>query len=299
MNLTYCTLTGVDEQTDLSLVVALSARHPLVEWGFLYSPKRHGQPGRYPSVEFLRGALADLPVHVNVALHVCGEGVSQLIKDDPTVLELVHLVGQRAGRIQLNFNAHAIGSKFTIEQVRSCIERHASIEFITQYNQANIHVWKLLIGCKNHSVLFDASGGRGIEVAQWDAPLPGVRCGYAGGLGPENLEQEILKIRVASTDAPVWIDMEGKLRDSSDRFDLDVVQRVLATIQAINAVDGLRSAIDYALENASTSEVLAMLTGSFVGLTTEVVRRQGLDANGEIRIDGGARRDVTIHSLKA
>lgn len=228
--ITYCTLTGVDERTDLSMIAGLSTQYPSVEWGFLYSPKRQGQPGRYPSVEFLQAAFKTLPANVNVAFHVCGEGVHQLIEGEATVSELVKLVGQRAGRIQLNFNAHAIGSTFTIEQVRFCIETHSPIEFITQYNQSNVHVWKLLKDCKNHSVLFDASGGRGIETTDWEAPLPGVRCGYAGGLGPANVAAALTKILEATGNAPFWIDMEGKLRDGDDWFDLNAARAVLDAV---------------------------------------------------------------------
>ena len=53
------------------------------------------------------------------------------------------------------------------------------------------------------------------------------RYGYAGGLGPDNLRTEIPKIAEASGRHDFWIDMEGKVRDDSDRLDLSKVRRVL------------------------------------------------------------------------
>lgn len=234
LNLTHCTLTGVDENTDLAMVANLSAQHPVVEWGFLYSPKRQGQPGRYPSANLLLKAFKELPGYVKVALHVCGAGVPQLIDAEPVVSELVQLVGQRGGRVQLNFNARTIDDKFTLAQVHECIARYPDVQFITQNNSANAEVWKYLNDLSNHSILFDASGGKGIETDEWLPPIEGVRCGYAGGLGPVNVAAELKEIHAVTGDTPFWIDMEGKLRDNEDRFDLTAVEAVLQAIPRVS-----------------------------------------------------------------
>jgi hypothetical protein len=228
--LTHCTLTGVDEKTDLRLVSALSGKFPIVEWGFLYSPKRQGSPGRYPSVYFLRNAFKELPVHVKVALHICGDGVTQLIHAEAVVSELVQLVGQRGGRVQLNFNARTTQEKFTLAEVHACIARHPDVRFITQNNGANANVWLDLMDLPNHAILFDASGGKGLSADQWVAPLDGVNCGYAGGLGPINVAEELKKIQSVVGDASFWIDMEGKLRNADDWFDLTAAKSVLESV---------------------------------------------------------------------
>lgn len=44
---------------------------------------------------------------------------------------------------------------------------------------------------------------------------------------------------------------------------------------------------------------LSLVTGVFVGLALEVLRRNGHNPEGEVRIDGGESRDVTIHAAKS
>ena len=60
----------------------------------------------------------------------------------------------------------------------------------------------------------------------------------------------------------------------------------------------LEESFGRALDENSVEDVLSIVTGVFVGLVTEVVRRQGYDANEPITIDGQDGRDITIHATK-
>jgi hypothetical protein len=53
------------------------------------------------------------------------------------------------------------------------------------------------------------------------------------------------------------------------------------------------------LIEADPAQALQLITGMFVGLTVELVSRQGVDASRDILIDGCGRRDITIHALKS
>lgn len=66
----------------------------------------------------------------------------------------------------------------------------------------------------------------------------------------------------------------------------------------VDKVQPLRDAIDLALKECPVSDVLSVLTGSLVGLSVELVRRNGHDINKEIKLDGGAQRDITISAPK-
>lgn len=209
LNLTHCTLTGVDESADLDRLAELSSKYPIAEWGFLYSPKRQGQPGRYPSIEFLHGALQSLPDHVRVALHVCGQGVPDLLAGEKVISKLVTMVTVRGGRIQLNFN-HARDS-INPGALHDFLDRFPALTVITQHNESNAALWQEFQGHPNHAILFDASGGQGIKAESWPAMLP-VSCGYAGGLGPDNLNGALEELAGVVGHRSIWVDMEGKLR---------------------------------------------------------------------------------------
>ena len=66
-----------------------------------------------------------------------------------------------------------------------------------------------------------------------------------------------------------------------------------------DAISDLETAIHRALETRPFSEVLSLVTGVFVSLTVELVRRQGYDINEPITVDGGTQRDITIHAPRS
>ena len=74
--------------------------------------------------------------------------------------------------------------------------------------------------------LFDISGGRGIVPKEW--PKQKGYCGYAGGLSPDNLQEQLEKIEKVVDDVPIWIDAETHLRSPDNSIlDLDKVRSFL------------------------------------------------------------------------
>lgn len=233
--LTHCTLTGFDDSTLLEDVIRLSNAYPIAEWGFLYSANRKGTPGRYPSLDSLHYAFENLDSNVRVALHICGRSVSALLNGSSfEVAELVEMVEERGGRIQLNFNQTR--EPLNLIKLKDFLDAHPALQVITQHNLSNKVVWESVRGHENHAVLFDSSGGRGILSDGWQEPLPNILCGYAGGLGHENLDTELPRIATAAAGHSFWIDMEGSLRvtdeDDIDWFDTDRCERCLELVSA-------------------------------------------------------------------
>jgi phosphoribosylanthranilate isomerase len=233
-NITHCTFTGVDAYTNLEALASLSSVYPLIEWGFLYSPSRQGLPGRYPAIADLQLAFNTLPPNVRVALHLCGQGVPDLFAGEQVASALVAQVMARGGRVQINFNQTR--NPVNLEALRRFLTAHPALTVITQHNQSNNGVWPLLADLPNHAVLFDASGGRGIEATSWPSPLQ-VPCGYAGGLSRDNLAKNLPLIIQAASGQPFWIDMEGSLRITDDQGrDRLSLTRCWDCIQLVNQV---------------------------------------------------------------
>ena len=216
------TLTGVDNDTSIEQATALAQRFPLVEWGVLYSPTRAGNGGRYPSVERAAQFLTAMrAARVNTAVHLCGQGVfGALDGSDVDAMRLAQL----AGRVQMNFNQKRQAVDLNV--LERWIEAHNK-PVITQHNSANEDVWTTLTN-PMHQVLFDASGGRGVLASGWSAPLDGKFCGYAGGLGPDNVRAQVEAIAELAP-RRFWIDMEQSLR-TDDVFDLTLCERVLQAV---------------------------------------------------------------------
>lgn len=232
--LTCCTLTGVDETTPIDTLIALTEAHPIVEWGILFSPSRQGQPGRYPSHGAIQRILDGLPVHARVALHLCGRAVPDLLDGELTVQALAGRIAARGGRLQFNVNAR--GNPALVATLVDWLETHPNdVPAITQHNASNAPLLDRLRHRPNHAFLVDASGGRGIDPGgDWPAPQA-ERWGYAGGLGPDNLAVQLPRIAAAAGKHPVWIDMESRLRDAQDRFDLGAAERCLQAVDTFLA----------------------------------------------------------------
>ncbi|MHB8409970.1 MAG: hypothetical protein ACYDHY_18115 [Acidiferrobacterales bacterium] len=237
--LLLCTMTGVDEATDLNRLAALSVCFPFAEWGFLFSPSRQGTGGRYPSVDFINRAMVTVPRSTKVALHLCGRAVDDFIAGKGDARFLAEAVGNRRGRLQVNVNL-AKQPDITPRILDAAIDRFPGT-VILQHNDANepaaVH-----LAASNRAFLFDRSGGRGVTPAQWPQAIPGVRCGFAGGLGPESLGTELPRIDQASAGDSFWVDMESRLRDGNDRFDLERATRALEAVEKFLERDSLKLA---------------------------------------------------------
>ena len=230
MPLALCSLTGIDETTPLVELAVVSDLHPYAEWGFLYSPRRQGAPGRYPSVARMQRAFGELPPYVRVALHVGSAGVTQLLDGEQVAYGLVEQVRARGGRVQLNFDAAE--GEVDLGRVRQFMLARPTLMFITQHNERNAAVIQALDGVANHAILFDSSLGRGLSPQAWRPAVDSVPCGYAGGLGPENLAQQLPRIYDAAGPAEFWIDMEERLRDEHDRFSMTLARKCLEIVSA-------------------------------------------------------------------
>jgi len=209
-----CTLTGADDSTHREDLFRLSAEFPFVEWGVLFHASKHGHE-RFPPCQWIESLCGQIPAHrdARFALHVCGR---EAVNDFLTGSDDMSRRTAPFWRVQLNLIATRHDPFLVIEAIR----RNPGKIVITQHNEANEGLLPILSRIPNHAILFDLSGGQGASPESWPTHLPDKSCGYAGGLGPDNLARELPRIQEAAGKDPYWIDMEGKLRGDTDRFDL-------------------------------------------------------------------------------
>lgn len=203
----FITFTGLDARTDLQRAKALADAYK-IEWGVLFSPERQGKDNRYPEVAFVQEALfAD----IDLSAHLCG-GYSRSIMggeapDLPIDIDLFD-------RAQVNHAAPVVNRILDVFP-------NWGPRFITQTRATRFPA------DDNVDWLFDPSGGRGKTPNEWPAhPGDNRLVGYAGGIGPENV-QDILK--QIDCDGRYWIDMESRIR-TDDWLDLDKVEAVCRAV---------------------------------------------------------------------
>jgi hypothetical protein len=229
MSLTCVSISGADDGVEPGKLSEISAEFPFVEWGILLYDGHQGKRPRYPSESWLSAVVAEAATgQLRIALHLCGRWAGDPGRSGQlTIAAAKPALVRAARRVQLNFgNAR---KDVRPELLAQALREHPALEIILQ---ANGDVDRELIGLVrsagvNAVPLFDGSRGRGKAPKAWPMPIPGVVCGYAGGLRPESISEQLEAVAYVVGDGPVWVDMESGVRDEQDRFDLVRVRRCL------------------------------------------------------------------------
>jgi hypothetical protein len=207
-------------------MVDLTAEFPFVEWGILVSLRSEGG-SRFPSRLWMESCVEAAEQNLSLSMHVCGEWVRQILRGKMDWYQLP-VIRNVAHRVQINTHAQ--------EHVSTCavldwMQQLHSKQFIIQLDRVNDHIFDAAWArCINVAGLFDCSHGAGVLPEDWPTPRDLARYyGYAGGLGPDNVVEQIGKIAKSLGDPAYeyWIDMEGRVRDENDRLDLAKVRSVL------------------------------------------------------------------------
>lgn len=229
MKLRYITFTGPDDRTNPDEMVQISKEFPQVEWGILLSPSQatweRGSP-RFPSHDWLTWTrLAFHRTPANFAGHLCGGYLRDLISGNFTASADRQEDFRIFQRFQLNFHGNAIPSVVGLESVLR--SRHDVNQFIFQMDGVNEPIFHWL---RERAIplmpLFDQSHGEGVLPTTYPQPL-GELCGYAGGLGPDNLQEQLQRLETQVGDRSVWVDMETRVRNDQEEFDLNKVNQCI------------------------------------------------------------------------
>lgn len=221
MPLDLVTFTGPDDRTDPAALVEIARRYPRVEWGVLSSPKRSGGP-RCPTDAWVSRFVA-LASDVRKALHVADGDVDAYIAGDAALLAKA----APFDRVQINFDQSR--APRSLDALEAALRRPGPTPILQHHDGNAAMIDALAARGARFVVLFDASSGKGVRPQDWLAPLPGIECGYAGGLGPKTIGDELPRITAVTGERRFWIDMASSVRDpADDRFDLARCEAVLA-----------------------------------------------------------------------
>ena len=222
------TLTGIDEKTDVKKLYA-GIKPEWREWveiALLFTVNQEGR-NRYPSIEFIDTVLTSSLDYM--AVHLCGKDTINRVLQGEFYTTLMN-----ADRIQVN-------GKVSQEQLEDFCEMFHDSTIITQHVPYNYRLLGMDIKFAKekleplpyqHSVLVDASGGKGILPTEWVAPFDTKKLfGVAGGLGPHNLREQL---KVIPKDC-YWVDMETFIRHpDSDLFSIEKTIKCIEIVMEHN-----------------------------------------------------------------
>lgn len=233
MKLRYITCSDIKEHIPVDKVVDLLKFSPKVEIGIQahFPEMKNDSPRNFWLQQILNTSdLMQQPL--NIAIHVnyawCSDFCQGII---PQELKLL-LNRKHKGtgkpiikRWQLNLgDGTKIPNTYPLSQI---ILSYPNQEFIFPYNE-NPYLQNFIENLDKtgirFSILFDASYGAGISPKNWQRPLYSDHYqGYAGGLSPENVTENLDKIfKLTGKRSDIWIDAEGKLMKPGTRiFDLE------------------------------------------------------------------------------
>lgn len=228
MDLKFVTCSGANEHTSIDALFVLFQQFSCIEFGIQVSGLKCGEDS--PRLDWLRKLRQQILVRnikLPLALHLNQDWVTGFCQGEiaPELQELLSY-GYSDGepmfkRVQLNFK---IGREPApkVNLLEEQIMKFPHVRFILSYNNANAKLIKELYYRKKivFDCLFDESFGEGALPKKRMAPVfVDVVQGYAGGLSPENVAQELDKIAaILSPKAQIFIDAEGKLKGEDGHF---------------------------------------------------------------------------------
>lgn len=252
MQLDRVTITGADDSVDPRDLLKLSAKFPFVEWGLLFKYQHDGEiKPRWPRLrwmEMLFDCLRGEPLTQRFALHLCGMAKTRFLEGSPSLLH-GGVESVPAGllaicrRIQINSGGEPQG--WSPKNIDHLCTLHLPLARILIQIDGSCGE-NILQDLYEEEIpadpFFDRSYGKGVLTGEWpkneyvvvesngeESQEVPAYCGQAGGLTPDNIEEQLPRIAVAAG-GRFWVDTETgvrSVRDGRDVLDLEKVDRFL------------------------------------------------------------------------
>ena len=204
------TFVGVDETADVERLKEIRSHYFTVEWGLWLAGERPDRAAGFPGIEW----ICKLPSGLNLSAQLWGKSAVDFLRGDDTELMTDY------GQVWSLFRRIQINSTDGIDQVdlsgfSRLVAKNADKQIILRVRDRNLEVADALvaqgISC---STLFDESEAQEPAQKKWPKGLKRFAgCGYAGGLGPDNIYKQLTPILNAAQSAERWwVEIDASLR---------------------------------------------------------------------------------------
>jgi hypothetical protein len=212
------TFAGVDETADLEKLKEIGSHYFTVEWGLWLAVEHQGRVAGFPSVEW----ICKLAPGLNLAAQLRGKSATDFLRGNDA--ELMAYYGEAWSlfrRIQINSTDRI--DQVDLSGLARLIEKNPEKEMILRVRDRNLEVADALVTAGiSCSTLFDESELQEPAQKKWPKGIKRFSgCGYAGGLGPDNIYKQLSPILNAAQSAERWwVEIDSGLR--TKQHDQDV-----------------------------------------------------------------------------
>ena len=242
--ITHTVITGADDRVLVNDIIKLNATYPqCIEWAILYFPEKEGSP-RNPSKRWRTDFLDRSKC--SKALHLCGKQIFRDILAKNERYEEFMEEAEGYDKFQLNINSRK--QIFTPDEVIEIYETLAweGLHLIFQYHDGSKEVIDTYLSryatelqmhkVPDVTILFDASKGTGVSPEVWSTPIKingnPIPFGYAGGLNPNNITEQLHGMYKANQNYSFFIDMESGVRTDNE-LDLAKVENIILKVELL------------------------------------------------------------------
>ncbi|MFZ0502453.1 MAG: hypothetical protein WAM44_02015 [Chthoniobacterales bacterium] len=204
------TFAGVDETADVEMLREIRSHYFTVEWGLRLAVEHQGRAPGFPGVAWIRKLRPEL----NLSAQLWGKNATDFLHGDDTEL-MVHYgeAWSLFQRIQIN-STNGI-DRVDLPALTRLLEKYPDKQVILRIRDLNLELADALVAQGvSCSTLFDQSEAPEGAQKRWPKGLKRFAgCGYAGGLGPDNIYKQLSPILNAAQGAERWwVEMDSSLR---------------------------------------------------------------------------------------
>jgi hypothetical protein len=208
------TFAGLDETADLEKLKEIRSLYFTVEWGIRLAVERQGGDAGLPNI----GRIRRLAPELNLSAHLQGKCASNFLQgDDVELMTHYDECWPHFRRIQID--SPSTLAEVDLSGLTRLIEKNVDKQLVFRVRDQNLEVANALvtqgISC---STLFDQSGVQEPAQKKWPKGIERFTgCGYAGGLGPDNIYKQLSPILNAAQSAERWwVEIDSSLRTMED-----------------------------------------------------------------------------------
>jgi hypothetical protein len=205
------TFTGASQPIDPAVLADISAEFPFVEWGFLFSKSKQGEP-LYPSEAWQEELIAKVShLDLRLSCHLCGVAWADgMLRGNVDPGPEWRRCWEHCDRVQINPSRYFGAAHVALDLLDSLCSHK---QFILQVSRAN-RKWTVDLArdLQNRGLdvacLLDSSRGTGRRPPTWNEPYGDIPCGFAGGLRPDDIGEVLTAVHRVAAGKAIWLDTQ-------------------------------------------------------------------------------------------